>query len=305
MRDLEAIGTFVAVVKEGSFTGAARVLRIPRSTVSQRVARLEGLLKVRLLERTTRVVRPTNAGTAYYQRCAQILVDVEEASSVVRDLESEPRGLLRVATRPLVGQTFLAEFAARYVRKYPLVEVELVVLERAVNLVEEGIDVAIVVAGAELDSSLIRRKLSAGDRWCCASPGYLKHGRVPRSPGELRGHDCIVDGGGRRGSWRFERGDKLVRVDVRGRLGMSSLTMAHRAALGGAGCANIPRVLCADDVRDGRLVRLFPDWKVEQQDLLVLYPSSRHLSPRVRVFVEALISEYAAAERTHGREPST
>jgi DNA-binding transcriptional LysR family regulator len=293
MFDLDAMATFVAVVRSGHFAAASKSLGLPKSTVSQRVARLEATLGVRLLERTTRLLRPTSAGAAYYERCARILSEVEEANAAVKDLGTSPRGILRVATPHLLGQSIVAAVAAAFCQQYPEIEVEVVASDRRVSLVEEGFDVAIVVATSETDSTMISRVLSRGHTWCCATPSYLAARGAPFVPGDLSAHDCIIrevatDGSARQATWTFERRDEVQRVEVRGRLRLNSIMMAHGAALAGAGIAAIPSFICAEDIKNGRLVRILSDWVVDRKDIRVIYPSNRHLSPRVRLFVDAL-----------------
>jgi DNA-binding transcriptional LysR family regulator len=297
MYDLDAMATFVAVVRSGHFAAASKSLGLPKSTVSQHIARLEATLGVRLLERTTRVLRPTNAGAAYYERCARILSEVEEANAAVKDLGTSPRGILRVATSHLLGQSVLAAVAAIFSQQYPEVEVEVVASDRKVNLIEEGFDVAIGVAVSEPDSTMISRVLSRGQTWCCAAPSYLNAHSMPSAPGDLSAHDCIIRdtaaGSFTRGViWTFERQDDVQRVEVRGRLRLNSIMMANAAVLAGAGIATIPSFICAEDVLKGRLVRILPDWVVDRKDIRIVYPSNRHLSPRVRLFVDALVLEY-------------
>ncbi|RBP12855.1 LysR family transcriptional regulator [Roseiarcus fermentans] len=299
MIDLDAMATFVAVVRSGHFAAASRALGLPRSTVSQRVARLEAALGVRLLERTTRVLRPTSAGAAYYERCARILAELEEATVAIRDLATSPRGILRVATSHLLGQSVVAAVAAAFSRRYPEVEVEVVASDRRVNLLEEGFDVAVVVSASEMDSTLISRVLSGGRTWCCAAPSYLSARGAPLAPRDVSAHDCVIreaaaDGFASGAMWIFERGGDVQRVEARGRLRLSSIMMAQAAALAGAGIAAIPSFLCAEDVENGRLVRVLSDWDVDRKDIRIVYPSHRHLSPRVRLFIDALVA--AAAE---------
>ena len=296
------MATFVAVVRSGHFAAAARTLGLPKSTVSQRVARLEATLGVRLLERTTRVLRPTHAGSAYYERCARILSEVEEANAAVKDLGTSPRGTLRVTTSHLLGQSVVAAVAATFSRQYPEVEVEVVASDRRVNLLEEGFDVAIVVSASESDSTMISRVLSGGQTWCCAAPSYLSARGPPSAPGDLSAHDCIIrelaaDGFASGAIWTFERSDDVQRIEVHGRLRLSSIVMTHAAALAGGGIAAIPSFVCAEDVEDGRLVRILSDWVVDRKDIRIVYPSNRHLSPRVRLFVDALVAAAGKDER--------
>lgn len=311
MFDLDAMATFVRVVRSGHFAAASKSLGLPKSTVSQRVARLETALGVRLLERTTRVLRPTNAGAAYYERCARILAEVEEANAAVRDLEAYPRGILRVATSHLLGQSVVAAVAVTFSRQYPEVEVEVVASDRRVSLLEDGFDVAIVVSTSETDSTMISRVLGEGQTWCWAAPSYLSARGAPSVPGDLSAHDCIIreaaaDGFASGAIWTLVRRDDAQRVEVRGRLRLSSIMMAHAAVLAGAGIAAIPSFICAEDVQNGRLVRILSDWVVDRKDIRIVYPSNRHLSPRVRLFVDALVVAARNDERlSAGDDPRT
>ncbi len=301
MFDLDAMATFVAVVRSGRFAAASKSLGIPKSTVSQRIARLEVTLGVRLLERTTRVLRPTSAGAAYYERCARILADVEEANASVKELARYPRGLLRVAVPHLLGQSMVAAVASTFCRTYPEIEVEIIASDRRVSLIEDGFDIAIVAAASEADSTTVSRVLGKAQTWCCAAPSYLDRCVMPSVPEDLAEHDCVIrdasGGFGRNVRWSFERGGDVRHVEVSGRLRLNSISMAHVAVLTGAGIAAIPSFLCAEDVRNGRLVRVLSDWVIDPKDIRILYPSNRQLSPRVRLFIDALITAADSDER--------
>jgi DNA-binding transcriptional LysR family regulator len=306
MLDLDALATFVAVVRAGNFSAAAKGMRLPRSTVSQRVARLEAMLGTRLLERTTRMVRTTQAGVAYYERCARILSELEEANAALRDARRAPRGKLRVATPLLFGQAHLGRIAATFINRYPEVELEIVASDRRVNLINEGFDVAIVTASHDDDSALISRKLGGGDVSCCASRAYLATYGTPRSPDDLPKHQCVINREfitSDADTWTFVRNQEKRQVQVRGRLIMNSLNMVHAAIRAGAGIGVIPTFLCADDIAQGHLKRLFADWTIDPKDLRIVYPSSRHLSPRVRLFVDALAKEFADARTASRSKP--
>ncbi len=290
MFDLAALQTFAAVVRCGNFTAAAHELHLPRSTVSQRVARLEEHLGVRLLERSTRAVRPTSAGLTYFERCSTILGDIEQANAAASLSTTTSQGLLRVACPILFGHTFLPGILASFAREHGEVEVEVAVTERRVNLIEEGFDVAIRIVDAEESSAYVTRKLGGGRMWCVASPGYIaRHGK-PRTPEALASHRCIVHGDSRTTSWRFQRGEEVRRIAIHGWMAVSSLLIMHAVARDGGGLTRVPEALCAEDVRAGRLVRVLPEWR-DELDLRILYPSNRHLSPRVRHFVDAVVSE--------------
>ncbi len=146
--------------------------------------------------------------------------------------------------------------------------------------------------GVDEDSSLVARKLASADHRCCASPEYLAERGAPRTPEDVGAHACVVYGEGRQATWRFERGDEVKRVAVHGRMSFNSFLMAHEAALRGVGVASLPTFLCGDDIRAGRLVSLFPDWRVNRTEMRIVYPSNRYLAPRVRLFVDALIEGY-------------
>jgi DNA-binding transcriptional LysR family regulator len=282
-------------MRTGSFRGAAESLRIPRSTVSQRVARLEERLGVRLLERTTRAVHATEAGRAYFDRCSRILAEVDEAERAVTEEDRAPRGVLRVASSLLFGHSFLSPIAAEFARKNPGVEIEVVATNRRVNVVEEGFDLAVMFMKVNEDSNLVSRKLESAVHRCCASPAYIAEHGVPRAPEDVRGHTCVVFGEDRNATWRFERGADMRRVAGHGRMSVNSFLMAHDAALRGVGIASLPTFLCGDDIREGRLVSFFPEWVVNRTDLRVVYPSNRYLAPRVPLFLDALIEGYAAS----------
>ncbi len=293
------MATFVGVVRSGSFASASRLLQLPKSTVSQHVSRLEATLGARLLERTTRALRLTNAGAAYYERCVRILTEVEEANAAVKDLGTSPRGTLRVATSYLIGQSVVADVAATFCRQFPEIEIDVVASDRRVNLLEEGFDIAIVVAGTVPDTTMISRVLSGGRTWCCATPSYLAESGTPLTPAELGRHECIVraaatDGAARETIWTFERADDVRRVEVHGRLHVNSVLMAHAAVLAGAGIATIPSFICANEVESGRLVHILSDWIVDRKEIRIVYPSNRHLSPRVKLFADAFVREYTA-----------
>lgn len=290
MIDVDAIATFVTVARLGSFSKAAEALRLPRSTVSQRISRLEDSLGVRLLERTTRSVRPTRAGGAYSERCAKILGELEEANVQVRDEQQAPSGVLRVATPLPFGENVLAGVSAAFMRRHPNVALEIVASERAVKPVEEGFDIAVMLFTPDDSTSLISQRLKGGDLWLCASREYVAERGDLRTPADIRKHTCLVYGDSRDTRWSFRRAADVRSLEVRGALAVNSFTMLREAARASAGIVLIPGVLCAEDVRRGRLVRLLDGWSHSNKDLRVVYPSNRHTSPRVRLFVDMLVA---------------
>jgi len=291
MQDLNEIAIFARVVKEESFTRAARALGLPKSTVSERVSRLEERLGVRLLERTTRHVRPTAAGAAYYERAARVVAEIEEANAAVTDIHRSPKGLLRIGSPLLFGHAFLGDFVAEFLVAHPEVEVELIVADRRFDVVEEGLDLAVHVIGP-IEASLIARKIGSAERMCVASPAYLAQREPPRAPKDLLKHSCLVSSNDRRATWVFSKEGRSESIAIQGRYSVNSVQLTLTAALRGAGIAVLPAFFCAEALRAGHLAAVLEDWSPGHQEVHVVYPGSRHLSARVRLFVDALIDRF-------------
>ena len=293
MQDLNEIAIFARVVREQSFTKAARALGLPKSTVSERVSRLEERLGVRLLERTTRHVRPTAAGAAYYERAARVVTEIEEANAAVTDIHRSPKGLLRVASPLLFGHAFLGDFVAEFLVHHPEIEIELIVADRRFDVVEERLDLAIHVVGP-IEASLVARKIGTTDRMCVASPGYLAQRAAPESPKDLLKHSCLVSSNDRRANWLFSKDGRSEAIAVQGRYSVNSVQLSLSAALRGAGIAVLPAFFCAEALRAGLLSPVLEEWSLGRSEIHVVYPGSRHLSARVRLFVDALIERFTA-----------
>ncbi|HEX3851361.1 MAG TPA: LysR family transcriptional regulator [Polyangiaceae bacterium] len=293
MQDLNEIAIFARVVREQSFTKAARALGLPKSTVSERVSRLEERLGVRLLERTTRHVRPTAAGAAYYERAARVVAEIEEANAAITDIHRSPKGLLRVGSPLLFGHAFLGDFVADFLVENPEVEVELIVADRRFDVVEEGLDLAIHVLGP-IEASLVARKIGVAERMCVANPSYLEKHPPPATPKELLKHSCLVSSNDRRATWVFSKDGRSESIAIQGRYSVNSVQLALSAALRGAGVAVLPAFFCAEAVRAGRLTQVLDDWSVGRSEIHIVYPGSRHLSARVRLFVDALVERFTA-----------
>ena len=291
MQDLNEIAIFARVVREESFTKAARALGIPKSTVSERVSRLEERLGVRLLERTTRHVRPTAAGAAYYERAARVVAEIEEANAAVTDIHRSPKGLLRVGSPLLFGHAFLGDFVAEFLVTYPEIEIELIVADRRFDVVEEGLDLAIHVLGP-IEASLIARKIGSAERMCVASPSYLAHREAPVVPKDLLKHSCLVSSNDRRATWTFSKEGRSESIVVQGRYSVNSVQLALNAALRGAGIGVLPAFFCAEALRAGALAPVLAEWSLGRSEIHVVYPGSRHLSARVRLFVDALVNRF-------------
>lgn len=263
---------------------------MPKSTVSERVARLETKLGVRLLERTTRSLRLTASGTAYFGRVARVVQELEEAEAAVTAAHKVPSGVLRVASPLLFAQVFLADVVSEYLARYREVQVELVVADRSFDVVEEALDVAVHfnVLG-QMDAQVVARKLGIGDRRCVASPTYLAARGAPKSPAELAEHDCLTTGPTRHVTWEFEREGRTKSVAITARYAVSAVGLVHRAALAGHGITVLPSFLCATDLATHRLEPVLEGWSPGEVSVHLVYPSHRHLSARVRAFVDLVV----------------
>jgi DNA-binding transcriptional LysR family regulator len=302
MSDLNDVMVFARVARERSFSRAAEQLGMPRSTVSERVARLESHLGVRLLERTTRSLRLTASGAAYFARVSRIAQELDEAEAAVTAAHQTARGLLRVASPLLFAQVFLADVVSDYLARFPDVQVELLVADRAFDVVAEELDVAVHVLGA-MDAQVVARKLGIGERYCVASPGYLASRGAPRSPNDLADHDCLVSGPSRQMVWAFEKDGGTHAVNVVARYAVSSIELVHRATIDGHGVAVLPSFLCASDLAAGRLVRVLDGWDPGEVSVHLVYPSHRHLSARVRAFVDLVVERLPSFPSTLGALP--
>jgi DNA-binding transcriptional LysR family regulator len=290
--DLNQMAIFANVVKAGSFTSAARALGMPKSTVSKRVGELEDRLGLRLLHRTTRHVKLTEAGAAYYEHCKRIVEEAEEADRSVTDQDESPRGTVRVTAPLLLGET-LAPAMERFLIENPNVSIQFWVTDRRIDLIEERIDIAIR-PGALPDSTLVARRLGDIEHVICASPSYLRGRDVVKEPNDLRAHWCIGFQEGRiEALWSFERNGERRSVAVHGRYGVSSLRLVRTGALAGLGVANVPEFLVRDDIAAGGLVRLLSRWTVGRGAVHLVYPTNRNLSPGVRALVDFLMTAFA------------
>jgi DNA-binding transcriptional LysR family regulator len=282
--DLDEILVFTRVVQGGSFTAAAKALRMPKSTVSRKVSELEARVGARLLQRTTRTLSLTDVGRVYYEHCVRIVAEIEEAQLAVAQLESTPRGLLRV-TVPL-GLAILGPILAEYLARYPDVRIELLCTDRRVDLIEERFDLALR-AGETPDSSLIARRLGQIRRRLVAAPQVAKKLGKPRELADLETKPCLAfapEGS----TWELERGAKTAKVTVQPRLVVNDYDMLKSVARAGFGIALLPEHLCADDLREGRLVPVLDSWSAPEVPVFALYPSARHLSPAVTALLELL-----------------
>jgi LysR family transcriptional regulator, regulator for bpeEF and oprC len=285
---LDAMRLFNRIIELGSFTRAADDLQLPRATVTHAIQQLEKRLGTRLLHRTTRHVSATQDGEAYYGRCVQLLADLEETESAFVAAKSRPKGKLRVDLQGTLAKHFLLPRIQEFFQRYPDIELEIGMSDRLVDLVREGVD-CVLRAGELRDSSMVARRVAALQQVTCASRDYLKQHGVPRTVDELRGHravnflsartgkplpfDFMVDG--------VERGVRLS-----GPVTVSDADAYTACGAAGLGLIQLPRYHVAAQLADGSLREVLAKWRPSAMPVSVLYPHSRQLSPRVRVFVD-------------------
>jgi DNA-binding transcriptional LysR family regulator len=267
------------------------LLRLPKATVSRRIAALEARLGARLLHRTTRRTRLTELGEAYYRRCAEIMLSVEDAEALVAGFLSVPRGRVRIAAPVSFGSTILTDWVAEFLDGMPQVEAEVVVSNQYVDLLAEGIDLAFRV-GPLQESSLVARKLGPVPYVVCASPEYLAQHGTPRRAADLRKHECVrLLSMGPQGQWPLVASGATEQADVGGRVISNDVLFARRFALRGAGVAYVPGFAVADELRSGRLVHLLKRSSPPPRDLYVVYPSRNYLAPPVRAFLDFVMTK--------------
>lgn len=289
-----AMIAFARVVEAGSFTAAAERLGLSKSAISKQIARLESHLGAQLLHRTTRRLSPTEVGTALYERCARIAEEVEAAEEIASRLHAAPRGLLRVNAPVTFGHQHLGPLVAEFLARYPEVRLELTLNDRFVDMVEEGFDVAVRIATLA-DSSLIARRLAPGRRVLCAAPSYLARRGTPTVPSDLARHDCLIYTlGSSQNEWRFRprSGGPAETVRVDGPLHGNNGELLLAAAVAGLGIIMTPTFIAGPEISAGRLVQLLPNYDDGFGGIYAVYPPGRHLSPKVRAFVDFLVERF-------------
>jgi LysR family transcriptional regulator, regulator for bpeEF and oprC len=287
---LQGITVFVRVAEARSFTVAARKLGISTSGASKAVARLEDKLGVRLVHRTTRSVGLTDDGTAYYERCRQILGELEEAESAVTRARAQPRGRLRVLLPVAFGQRILAPLMAQFAELNPELVIDIELSDRVPDLADEGLDAAVRI-GELGDSRLIARRLCDLRFITVASPEYLERRGEPKTPDELDNHRCLsiyIPHTHRYRAWEFSaKGSRFNKIPA-GALNINNAHALLHAAIAGAGIANIPTFTAFDSVRAGLLQPILREYECAGPPVWIVYLERRHLSPRVQAFVDFL-----------------
>ncbi|TFV95483.1 LysR family transcriptional regulator [Oxalobacteraceae bacterium OM1] len=297
MDKLQAMEVFVQVVDAGGFTRAADNMQLPKATVSTLIRNLEQELQVKLLNRTTRQISVTPDGAAYYERCVAILTDVRDAEEALSQSKANPRGRLRVEAPAGLARTLLIPALPSFFERYPDIELEMGCTDRTVDLIEEGVDCA--VRGGDLaDSTLVARRVGSMALTTCAAPSYLALHGTPTHPSELMQHRCINYFAARTGKvheWVFAREGERLQLRVPGRMAINDSNGYLAAGLAGLGIGQMAAYTVKPYIQSGQLEPILTDWCSSAIPMHVVYPQNRHLSAKVRAFVE-WVSELLADE---------
>ncbi|MFP1890510.1 LysR family transcriptional regulator [Lonsdalea quercina] len=292
--ELNTLRTFVAIVEAGSFVAAGKTIGLTRSAAGKSLARLEAHLGTRLLHRSTRSVSMTADGQYFYERSVQILADIEEAESQVRQDNFQPKGTLRLTVTSAFGRIVILPLLNEFVKKWPDLEVEVSFTDRIVDLIEEGFDLGIRLGEMPVDSLMVARPITHYRPYLYASPAYLDRQGQPENLADLSTHQRLIYGLQSNTSLWQLTGEDGTEVSVAGnrRLRFDSGEAIKDAAVGGMGIAFLPSFLAEDDLRHNRLVKLFPNYSGKKITINAIYPHRKHLAAKVRQFIDALTMNF-------------
>ncbi|QPC42698.1 LysR family transcriptional regulator [Kaustia mangrovi] len=292
MDRLTALTVFRHVVELKSFAAAARHMRLSPAAVSKNIGELEAHLGVRLLNRTTRRMSLTEAGTLYYDQIVRVLDELEEADSSLGPLQRRPTGLLRVSAPMTLTLVCLSPALPKFLARHPELSLDLRMDDRRVDIVEEGFDVAIRASDRLEDSSLIARRLMTMPHVVCGAPSYFERSGAPASPESLEDHTCIqFTLSGHVDEWTFEKAGRSVRIPVNGRYRVTSSLAVRDALRAGFGLSLMPLAYVREDIEQGRLQTVLDDWSAVNLSVYAVYPSRRHVVAKVRAFLDFLVEE--------------
>lgn len=283
---------FARVVETGSFSAAARALHQTPSAVSRQIAQLEDRVGVRLLTRTQHGIALTEEGEAFHERCKVIANDLAETETMLSGLGERPRGTIRAVTTVAFGKAQLLPILPDFLERYPEIRLSLELTDRPVRLGAEGIDVAIRFTEQIDDPDAIARRLASNRRVICAAPGYIDRYGMPETPQDLALHNCLrLSTVASWNDWRFAEGPEAPPV-LDGNFEANSADAIYHAALAGVGVARLSTYLIGEDLREGRLVRLLPDYAQEDSSIVALYQDRRNLAPKIRAFLDHLVDQF-------------
>lgn len=295
MDKFDQMRAFTQVVVSGGFAAAARQMGVSRSAVNKLVIALENDLGVQLLQRSTRVVSPTDTGLAFYERCVEILASLADAERSVAQLQAEPKGHLRVNGPMTFGTLYLAPAIADFLSQYPDLQVQLTLNDRFVDPIEEGFDVTLRIAEPQPMASLFVQPLAPAERLLCAAPSYLAAHGTPTHPSQLRQHSCLHYGQiSIENRWQFSGPDGEHTVLVMGALCSNNGEALRDAAIRGLGLTLLPKFIIESALQTGQLVVVLPDYRSPELSIDLLYPVNRHLSTKIRLLVSFLKQRFGS-----------
>ena len=284
MKYLEGIAEFCAVADVGNFTGAANKLDTSVAQISRKVASLEKQLGVKLLQRTTRSVSLTEAGTQYFQQAMPALKALEDAQLAVSALQASPQGLIKLTAPVAFGEAFIAPLLNTFMQKYSGISVQCTFSNEKLDIVEQGLDLAIRIGKLE-DSTLVAKKLATRHLFVCGSRDYFEEQGQPISIEELKEHSLLV---GSQPYWRLLIDNKIQSIPVQGRVRYNSGNALCSAAVAGLGIAQLPGFYVRKALASGQLIELFPEYKDKQEAIWAVFPSNRNVAPKIRLLVDFL-----------------
>lgn len=286
MEDLERMAIFAHVVEEKSFSAAARRLNLSKSLVSKHITQLEKSIGSRLLNRTTRALSLTEAGSIFYEHCARIIEELEEAKLAVSRIQSEPRGILRVSAPVAFGRLHIASALPEFLAAHPDLKIDMVTTDRFVDLAEEGYDVVVRIAG-DPPPNVVARKLAPVNRRICATPEYFARHGLPQTPQDLERHNCLTyTYFNPQDPWRLRGPDGDISVRASGDLRVNDDDALSEAVLGGLGIALLPTFIIGKALQTGRLRSVLSDYVPLERHIYAIYLPNRHLSAKVRAFID-------------------
>ncbi|MGB5632678.1 MAG: LysR family transcriptional regulator [Waterburya sp.] len=294
MDKFASMQAFAQVVQSGGFAAAARKMGVSRSTVNKLVINLESELKVQLLQRSTRKVNPTPTGLAFYERCLNILAEVEAAENTVSELQSTPKGMLRINAPMSFGTLYLGQAIAEFTARYPELQVQLTLDDRFIDPIAEGYDLTIRIARTVESPNLVCQTVSPVHQLICVSPDYLSQHDIPHRPLELKDHSCLHYGQIVTGNqWQLSNGDNEYSVTVKGVLCSNNGEVLRDATVNNLGIALLPTFIVWKEINSGSLVQILADYHPPALDLCLLYPANRHLNLKIKLFVEFFEQKFA------------
>jgi DNA-binding transcriptional LysR family regulator len=292
MDKVMSMRVFSAVAKNGSFSTAAKKLSISKAMASKHVQNLESSLGVRLFNRTTRKLNLTDVGSAYYDKVDNILTDIDETELAISQLNSEPKGTLKIMAPPSFGAFHLSRALSVYLRKYPDVSTVIELNNRMPDLVEDGIDLAFYLGELD-DSSFVARKIASTRRVICASPYYLKQNGTPQTPDDLAKHNCMIYAPNTvLSEWDFINNNVKIKVKISGDIQCNDGDALRIAAIQGCGIAQLPTYMVGLDIQSGRLNALLEEYEPEKLPIYAIYNHRKYLSAKIQTFIEFMYELY-------------